>query len=513
MNLGAFRRSCAALLLGPVLASSGCTARATGPMVPYQTHLRVCLRPPIVESDARQWAVDSETGTTVSGNDTDAFEAFLPYADVIYIFDFRAPPESAQLLPEKYARESCDDEDRILPRAQNDEMSLPNDDSNPLYVARDFGPHTEFAEISPPQKRFIGVDVQPKKRVVPVFRVCARPPGISSDVLQWAAVRSQTEMTYTTSNQQFALLAAEADRIFIFDANAPPESVREFGAPFDKLQCPGKPAPKPDAEEKALEKRKAHFEELVQQALAQKGDFHKAGLGGSPMPTWTSSETGQGKALSAFETIVRQTLIAQGILSGDTSGNLKDPNGARYGLPNGKNPNGFDSFFLQFVAATFSFLPTAVKSGTQFLKRVAQAAKDNAVLIIANPNFLPKRICKGLVKRFGDQMAPALQRMKTIMPYSRAEIFTAEWRHLYQSHHILEVDMARIMNITDADHLPAIILTDLEHKAITKRLNQVRNDILGKRSKESLTKAEIRQIYETAYESTPIWLEAIKSYF
>ena len=479
---------------------------------------RVCLRPSNVEPGARQWAVDSETGTTVSDIDKEAFEAFLPHADVVYIFDFNAPAESAQLLPFGHEAESCDGTDRVLPRQIHESSGLPSGDSNPLRVAGDFGPHTEFSEATNRRGNFVGMDDKKKTTVVPVFRVCVRPPGIHEKTLQWAATQTSQGMSYTTNAMQFQQAAQTADRIFIFDQNAPPESVYEFGPPFDELRCPGKPAPKPRGPMLDQAKRRAQFEELVQQAVA-KGPIPHEGLGGSSKPTWSSSSTGKGASLSFFEAVVRQTLIAQGILSGDVSGDLKDPNGARYGIPNGKNPDGPNLFFLQFTAATFSFLPTAVKSGTQLIKRIAQAAKNNAALIIAHPDLLPKKLCERLVERYGDSLAPSFHQMQTIMPYGRALMFTAGWRQVFQAHHILEKEMAeKIFKMTDEElaALPAIILKDKEHQLITKDLNRVRKHLIGvfKKEPREWTPDQLWRLYTEVYgKDYPIWLESIKSRF
>ena len=516
VNIGAIRRACAMLLLGPVLAS--CTPNYSA-MYPHLTPIRVCLRQSNVEFDARQWAVDTETGTTVSSIHRASFEAFLPQADVLYIWDFNAPAESAQLLPEGHARASCDGPDRLLPRAQYDETDLPSGDSNPLRVVGDFGPQTTFVEAVSTNPQYVGIEAGKPARVIPVIHVCTRPPGIHPETLQWAATKSQEGTTYTTTIKQFHEAVATADRIFVYDPNAPPESVYEFGPPYDQLRCKGKPPPKPRDGEKELAKRKATFEEMVRDAVAQKkGDHNHDGLGGSPEPTWSSSATGTGPALTSFEAIVRQTLIAQGVLSGDTSGNLKDPNGKRYGIPNGKNPNGPNSFFLQFFAATFQFLPKAIKSGTQLIKKVAQAAKNNAILIIANPDFLPKPIVKGLVERYGDEIAGSLATMQTIMPYSRARMFTEKWMNLYQAHHVLEKAMAKdVFEMSNFDELPAIILTKEEHLAITHALNAKRLEVLkavGKEPRDTLSVAELWQVYERAYgPKHSVWLESIRSYF
>ncbi len=514
---GAFHRACAILLI-LVITTASCAPNYAA-IYPHLTKLRVCMRPSTVEFDAREWAFDTDTGTTVSSHEREAFEAFLPHADVLYIWDFNAPAESAQLLPEGEARTSCDGPHRLLPRAQYDETELPSGDSNPLRIVGDFGPHTTFVDAISTNPQYVAIDVKAPVRKIPVIHVCVKPPGIDQETLQWAATKSQEGTTYTTSIEQFNKAIATADRIFVYDDNAPPESVYEFGPPYDQLRCKGKPPPKPREPEKELAKRKATFEEMVRDALAQKkGDHNHEGLGGSPEPTWSSSATGTGKSLSFFEAVVRQTLIAQGVLSGDTSGNLKDPNGQRYGIPSGKNPNGPNSFFLQFMASTFMFLPKAVKSGTQLIKKIAAAAKKNAILIIARPDFLPKPIVQGLVKRYGEEMAGSLAKMQTIMPHSRASMFTEGWRHLYQSHHILEKAMAKkTFNVTNLDDLPAIILTEVEHKAITKKLNDVRNEILKKAQKklnEPLSEAELWELYQKAYgKDHPVWIESIRSYF
>lgn len=515
--MGAFYRVCAILLI-LVITTASCAPNYSA-NYPHLTLLRVCMRPSNVEFDAREWAVDTDSGTTVSSNEREAFEAFLPHADVLYIWDFNAPAESARLLPEGEARASCDGPHRLLPRAHYDETELPSGDSNPLRIVGDFGPHTKFAEAVTTNKQYVGLEPGKPARVIPVIHVCVKPPGLDKDTLQWAATRAQTGTTYTTNIQQFNEAIATADRIFVYDDNAPPESVYEFGPPYDQLRCKGKPPPKPRDAEKELAKRRATFEEMVRDALAQKkGDHNHEGLGGSPEPTWSSSATGTGKSLSFFEAVVRQTLIAQGVLSGDTSGNLKDPNGQRYGIPSGKNPNGPNSFFLQFMASTFMFLPKAVKSGTELAKKIAAAANKNAILIIARPDFLPKPIVQGLVKRYGDQMAGSLAKMQTIMPYSRASMFTEGWQYLYQSHHILEEAMAKkTFKFTNLDDLPAIVLTDLEHKAITKKLNDARKEILQRAKKDlkaPLSEAELWELYQKVYgKEHPLWLESIRSYF
>jgi hypothetical protein len=516
MMRGKLVRGSSWVLVASMLANAACGPR-TYAEYPHLDLIRVCINPPIVEPDARHWAYDEDTDTTVSGNDEEAYENFLPNADKVFIRDFNAPAESVERLPPPYNELSCD-AGRILPRAVEGFGFLPSGDANPLRTTPSIDLRTELKDVSPRHRHVLAIDERKPTRKVPVFFVCVRPPGVSNDAKQWAATQDLPGKTYTQDEAQFNTLAATAERIFVFDENAPPESVYAFGPPHDELRCPGKPPPKPRSQVSLnIEERRALLDKLVAQAASEAFGPEKAGLGGSPKPTWSSSETGKGKPLSLFESVVRQTLIAQGILSGDVDGSLKDPNGSRYGLPNGKNPGGPDSLFLQFTAAGFGFVPTVIKSTAHFIKTVAKFAKKNAVAIIADPKYLPKAIAEGLVRDYGYKLAPSLNELKTILPYSRAEMFTANWRHLFQAHHILEVDMMEKVFKQSAEHVPAIILTKAEHKIITDALNSARNEVLrqtGKKVAAQLTPDELWRIYQMAYgQKHPIWLEAIKSYF
>jgi len=103
-----------------------------------------------------------------------------------------------------------------------------------------------------------------------------------------------------------------------------------------------------------------------------------------------------------------------------------------------------------------------------------------------------------------------------ILPYSRAQIFTAGWEGKFQAHHILEVAMARDtldMGEKAIDDIPAIILSEAEHKAITKKLNEARASFLQTNGKVADKPQELWQVYKEAYAGYPAWLEAIKGYF
>jgi N-formylglutamate amidohydrolase len=72
-----------------------------------------------------------------------------------------------------------------------------------------------------------------------------------------------------------------------------------------------------------------------------------------------------------------------------------------------------------------------------------------------------------------------------ILPYSRAQIFTKGWGGKFQAHHALEVAMARDtlhMDEKAIANIPAIILTEAEHKAFTKALAEARAKFLEKQA-------------------------------
>jgi hypothetical protein len=115
-------------------------------------------------------------------------------------------------------------------------------------------------------------------------------------------------------------------------------------------------------------------------------------------------------------------------------------------------------------------------------------------------------------------MAVALREAGVIMPYSRAQIFTTGWGGKFQAHHALEVAMAKKtlrMDKKAIENIPAIILTEAEHTAMTNKLNAARAKLLRdlRKTEEELTPTELWEMYKRAYADKPAWLEAIKGYF
>jgi hypothetical protein len=245
---------------------------------------------------------------------------------------------------------------------------------------------------------------------------------------------------------------------------------------------------------------------------------------------------------------VRNLAILAALASSDTSGDLKDPNGKRYGIPSGKNPDGPDSMLLQAGVSVFAIIGLPVKSGKEYIQQVIRAISERKAPTILDPKLLSKEIAEKLAEEpkqeavqkaiaelklgntkpfdalesFGKAMAPSLREAGAILPYSRARIFTRGWEGKFQAHHALEVDMAEeVFGMTkgEIDDIPAIILSDAEHKVVTKNLDAARGKVLdrlrreGKVENPQMSPGDLWQVYKEAYADHQPWLDAIYPYF
>jgi hypothetical protein len=84
--------------------------------------------------------------------------------------------------------------------------------------------------------------------------------------------------------------------------------------------------------------------------------------------------------------------------------------------------------------------------------------------------------------------------------------FTDKLGGAYQAHHILEQKFARDFGLGNADKLPAVILTDAQHKLITAELKVA--------TAKANTPQKLWIAYQDAYKNyPPSWLDSIASYF
>lgn len=503
-------------LLAPTL--TGCMSIRLPQNVP---HAVVCRNPPPVDPDAGHFAYRAITDDWVSDTDQDDFEDFAPYADMIYIRDASAPSMSMSALPSPYNLLSCDNPNAVLPRVVYTGQRLPFAHDMPLMQAGRDRMSTTLVDGSPMNVRYVGfVQSTAKGREPEIIRVCTHPPDVRPDAIEWLFTSEKAGASYTRDPDLYARLRATAVRVYIYDPSAPADSVLRFPKPYDQLRCPGKPLPGEKLPPGADPEYKAAIDAMVKALTAKASVSEFGGTGGTDKRTWTSSPDGHGARLSFFEEVVRQMVIAGAFQNGDTSGDLKDPNGARHGIPGGKNVGGFDSLFLQLTAGTFMLLKSPLRSTGAFVRKIASAARRQGILIITNPEFMPKKLAEQLITKYGQDMAPSLHQLKTILPYSRAEMFTKGWNKAYEAHKLLEKGMwDEVFDRTDFENLPAIILKKKEHERITKKLQDVQDQLIRERIRKKIpdpmkmTKERLWEIYQTAYAKDPEWLVAIKSYF
>ncbi|MBK9264694.1 MAG: hypothetical protein IPM54_33540 [Polyangiaceae bacterium] len=481
----------------------------------------VCRRPPPVDPDADYFAYRAVTDEWVSDTDADDFQEFAPYADIIYIYESTAPSMSMSAMPSPFNLLSCDNPNAVLPRTIYTGQRLPFAYDMPLMQAGLARMSTTIMDVDPMNVRFVGVVPSSQKRSGPeIIRVCTHPPDVRPDAAEWLFTSEKAGASYTRDSDLYGRLRTTAVRVYVYDPTAPPESVFRFPKPYDQLRCSGKPLPGEKPPPGADPQYKAAVDAKVRAITAKASVSVFGGTGGSDKRTWTSSPDGNGSGLTFFEEVVRQMVIAGAFQDSDTSGNLKDPNGSRHGIPSGKNVGGPDSLMLQLTAGTFMLLTNPLRSTGAFARKIASAAKRKGILIVTNPALMPKKLAEQLVAKYGDDMAPSLHQLQTILPYSRMQMFTANWRQVFEAHKILERDMWKdVFGRTDFENLPAIILKKKEHQKITKTLKDaqdawIREQVrLKKPLPKNITKEALWDIYQDVYRKNPEWLRAIKHFF
>jgi len=228
---------------------------------------------------------------------------------------------------------------------------------------------------------------------------------------------------------------------------------------------------------------------------------------GDGKTTDTSSPDGKGPPLSAFERISRNLAVGGALAQGDTSGNLKDPNGDRSGIPGGKNVGGFSFPPLQAGVALLQILSSAGMSPKSFIDDVLKFSKRGQRTLIKEADEKMLTVADELIAKHGRyEMAKGLEEMQTIMPYAMGEKFTKELGGKFQAHKIFEKKAFERFKMEGVEKAPCVILTDETHKEVTRLLEAAWKKNPG------MTKAELREVYKGVYRNHPEWLEAIESY-
>ncbi|MDI1437140.1 hypothetical protein QHF89_46975 [Polyangium sorediatum] len=219
--------------------------------------------------------------------------------------------------------------------------------------------------------------------------------------------------------------------------------------------------------------------------------------------------TGKGKALTPLERMVRELAIASAMLNGEFNHDLARKDGKRFGIIGGDDEDGVDNAIVQ-AAAAITQVASAVLVGQadKFAKKLEEACAKKAPLILQGAEELSKETAELLAKQYGADIAAALEQNGAIASYEVMRAFTKNLGGAYQAHHILEEAMARKLGLAkNFDKLPAVILTEAQHKKITRMLNKYRPNVVNP---DKI--GDVLQMYEEVYKNCPHWLKAIKPY-
>jgi len=228
--------------------------------------------------------------------------------------------------------------------------------------------------------------------------------------------------------------------------------------------------------------------------------------------TGDGTKKGGGVEKTPFEKFAEEMAYAGAVANTQFGEDTKRPDGKRYGIPTGKNPNGPDNPVAQAAAGTV-LVAAAVISAGGFDKKMIDAFRKKVPLMISGTGKTAEeaaeKLVEGIVARQGEKgrifLADALNKNGAIGEYSIMKRFTDKLGGRVQAHHILEEKMMERFKLGSPDKGPAVLLTEAEHKAMTATLK-----VETARAKST---AELWAGYQRAYAKYPHWLNAIKSYF
>jgi hypothetical protein len=214
--------------------------------------------------------------------------------------------------------------------------------------------------------------------------------------------------------------------------------------------------------------------------------------------------------------------LAGALAQGDTSGNAKDPNGHRNGIPSGTNVGGWSFPPLQAGVSLFQIISAIGLKPKQLVDKIAAATKRGQRVIIAEVDKDALKMVDQLIKDAGGraELAQGFQQVGSVMPFSMGQKVTQGLESKFQAHKIFEKQAFKhFETIFGPDQkaldaaiakAPSVVLTDAEHEVITKRLNAFWRDV----KKEGWGPAEVKKklivLYQDVYKDHPHWLQSIQ---
>jgi hypothetical protein len=362
------------------------------------------------------------------------------------------------------------------------------------------------------------------------IRVCVRPPNIPADVGRWTYAPGGG--TVLTGSQVVFRQKSRGHAIYVLDPNARPESVQLLPIPFNKLQCAPRalplpasvlplksPAPPPPAggqtqgeAPKAAQKPPAATAQggapppLPQPIARAPPPPEQAQPKQRDSATWPTSVLPlRGAKKTAAEKAAEELAYAGAIANQQFNEDTKRPDGKRYGIVGGTNPDGPNHPAAQAAAGAVLVVAGVLSAGA-FEKKLKDALKKKTSLLLMGAAKESEKLAEALLKsRWAGHLADALNKNGAIWEYSVMKKFTGKLGGQWQAHHILEEGMMKKFRLGNPDLAPSVILTAAEHKAITAKLSA--------QTPKAKTAPELWKAYQDAYVDHPNWLKAIESYF
>lgn len=517
---------------------------------PRAATLEVPCRPSQFPESVNVWAVQSGTGHIVTDEQSDELMSVAPVASVFIEFNADAPYENAEFMAERYGL-SC-------PSITRDEPSesIRNKEPCPDEVSQSNG-RIDANLMAAPGKPKCDTSGQPKaaKKDPVHIKVCVRPPWLPAPyknkdgkwvtVDKWAIVFDDKNVEWTDKPVRYDELLEKADVIFTLDESAPPESAYYFTKDPKKLSCASGPPKKSyeevardgtmpllsdvtadsEAKEKAAEAKKQGGGKTTNGSTPTTGGAPTASTTpkkGDEKTTETSSPTGKGPPLSTFETIARNMNLLAAVANADTSGNAKHPEGDRHGMVNGTNVGGWSFPALQAGLSAIQVITAVGVPSKEFVLKIYTATKGGQRVIINEADKAALKMADDLIKEAGQyELAKAFQEISAVLPFNLGQKFTAGLESRFQAHKIFEKQAFEHFaetfgkdNVKEAiEKAPSVILTDIEHQAITNRLNDFWRKVVKKKLPPEQVKKELLELYQDVYKDHPHWLQAIQHLF
>jgi hypothetical protein len=225
--------------------------------------------------------------------------------------------------------------------------------------------------------------------------------------------------------------------------------------------------------------------------------------------------------LSFFEQLARNMSLAGALAQGDTSGNAKDPNGHRNGIPSGTNVGGWSFPPLQAGVSIFQIISAIGLKPKELVDKIAAATKRGQRVIINEVDKDALKMVDDLIKEAGGraELAQGFQQVGSVMPFSMGQKVTQGLESKFQAHKIFERQAfehfgAKTFGADKVDDLlakaPSVVLTDAEHKVITNKLNAFWREVAKQPKGYKVPQKRLREFYEDAYKDHPHWLQSIQ---